>query len=137
MALDNKLLKTLLHDAQQELAEINERKSHLDALVSNLRRCLLNSSNGSHSTQELALQQATPKKGGYRRKVSHATNIHEIVSNSETKLKARDVLKAYRERGWKISELEQNALTSIYRSVKDRPDLLKLSNDGYILPIIQ
>lgn len=137
MALNPELMKTLLNDALNELAEINERKSHLDALVSNLRKCLINSSNGSLPAQDATVKKQAPK-GGYHRKESHATRIFDIVTHSEIKMKPKDVLRAYRERKeWNISAVDSNALATIYRAVKERPDLLTLSDDGYILPVVQ
>jgi len=130
MALDTKLMKNLLANAIQERAV-------LDALIANLRKYLQISTNGNIPIQQSFTTKKTSKKGGYHRKLSHATKIYEIITHSEIKMKPREILQVYRDKGLEISPKNPNALTSIYRAIKERPDILTLSDEGYILPVIQ
>lgn len=143
MPIRPEIVKELLNDALQELEEINERKLHLDELVDKLRKCLPKQSVLPLSTPDSKAQKLLTSitkdvaQTGRRRKISHATKTAEIVRESAGKLKIHDVIKAYHDRGWKISSSESNAYTTIFRAIKGRPDLLKLTRDGYVKLAIQ
>lgn len=139
MPLKPEKVQELLNDALQELAEINERKPRLEELVANLQKCLPNPAKSASTAQGVILQPMEIVGTGkvrmvnvrFRRKESHATKIAGIVRRSDQRLKIPDIVKFYQTSGLGLLNTS-NGYNIVYRAIKERPDLLTLTPDGYI-----
>lgn len=116
---------------QEALADVLQEISRLEGIAVNLRKCLPKPSSGAPIPAEAKADKQPTKKGGYRRKESHATKIAEIIRHSKKRLKIRDVINEYPKKGWTVSS--KSGYNQIYRTVKDRDDLFIYTQDGYIL----
>jgi hypothetical protein len=133
MAIRQESIETLLHEAREELAEIDVRRKELIDLIDNLRRHLPKQIENSllSSTNDIVRKPYLPAPMVIRRrkKPVHAERIAKILAQSGKTMKVSEIIAIYREKGWKLTK---NASDILRTAILNRGDLFDYKEGGYV-----